>query len=869
MKTTVLTLAALACLAARPASARPLSLGEERLESASSHWSKSERLKSAKPQYRRDREVDVRRIKLEIEPNLSSQTFNASATHSFTVLAPDFDRLELDAEELEIRKVTDEKGKSLDFEVLPGKLVIHFPKVLPPQTQASVRVDYDAAPRRMGLHFFKADPRDPGQPDMVWSQGEAEENRYWIPMFDYPNQRAETEVVATVPEGFVAVSNGRLLSSGPGPKPGTVVYHWLQEKPIVGYLMTLAVARYVPVKFEARVKDGASERTVPMTVWALAGQEERARRTFAKTPAMVEYFSELLGTPYPWVKYDQVLAYEFGGGMENASATTLAADALLDARAALDVDSNGLISHELAHQWFGDLITCKDWSHIWLNEGFASYFQAVWKAKDLGPDEFAYDLDQKARQYFGEAGSYNRAVVSDRYEAPMDLFDSHTYQKGAWVLQMLRKELGEERFWKSLKLYIRRHEGSVAETEDLRSAIEETTGRGMVAFFAQWLYGPGYPSLHVKPEWDPALKKLSLKITQKQVKGGMPPFAFKLPVVFGKDGKKFTADISKEEETFTWDASSRPKFLRLDPEQTVLAEFELEFPEDMLLAQLQDDPSVPGRVRAAKALVKNPNPKIISALRDCMLKDPFWGVGAACASGLGDVGGPQALAALKDGLSVKHPKVRRAVATALGNFLRQEEALTALKPIAEKDESYLVEAAAISSIGNLRLPESRGVIEPKLSEDSWNDVIRASALSALGKLKDDALVPVLEEWSGRGKTLRARMAALPALADAGEGKDAVRDFLAGVMESEDDPWIRGSAISALTSLGDPKASDALSRIAARDPSPGMRRRAEEAVEAIREGKKGKLEELSKQADGVTEKLELLQKRLDDLEKKKK
>lgn len=862
MKVLSLIISGLLFLAA-PASvsARPLEFDGERAQ--------KERFKADRPQFPRDRDADILHVRLEITPDLASQSFEAVVTHRFKVLAPDLDRLELDARELVISKVTGPKGNPLDFEVLPEKLVIHFPKPLSSGTESSVRIEYSAAPRRMGLHFFKTDSRYPGQPDMVWSQGEADQNSYWIPMYDYPNERASTEIVATVPEGFSAVSNGKLISRGPGKKPQTTVFHWFQERPHVGYLITLSIARYVELKDSAKVQDGGVLREVPMTTWVLPGREEDAKRTFAKTPVMVSYFSDLLDSPYPWDKYDQVLVYEFFGGMENTSATNIIDRALMDKRAALDNDFDGLISHELAHQWFGDLITCKDWSHLWLNEGITSYFQAVWKAKDLGADEFAYDLYQKAQAVFSEEGAYKRAIVTDRYESPDDMFDRHTYEKGAWVLHMIRKELGEERFWKSFKRYIARHKDTVAETEDLRQAIEEATGKNMVEFFAQWLYGAGSPYLKIKSEWDQSEKKLTLKVTQKQAKEGQT-FRLRLPVEFhGRGGKKVTAEISKAEETFSWDLPARPKMIRVDPEMTLLIGYDLEFPQDSLLTQLKEDPAVAGRVRAARTLSGKANPKVVAALRECLLKDSFWGVSATCAQELGSIGGPAALAALREGTLVKHPKVRRAAATALGGFLRQKEAFDALRPLAEKDESYNVEAAALAALGSLRLAEAKPLLESKLKVDSWNEVIRKAALSGMGRLKDETLIPTLQDWASQGHHLFARQAALGALAEAGEGKEAVRDFIALILETDDDAAVRSAAIYALTVLGDPKAGAALGKIAVRDPDPGIRRRASDAISDIREGKKGKIEDVSKQADQLNEKLERLEKRLDEFEKKKK
>ncbi len=870
MITKALALALAAFPFASGAWARPREFREDAGRRLTRSWpspaGKAERYKSD-PKYRRDREVDIRHVRLEIEVDISSKTISAIAIHRFTVLKPELDHLALDAKRLDVKKVTDGKGKNLDFETGEEKLTVHWAKPLPAGAEAEIRIEYSASPDPMGLHFFKADPRYPGRPDMVWSQGEAEENSFWIPLYDYPNERSSTEVLATVPEGFAAVSNGRLISSGTAPgKPGRVVWHWLQERPHVSYLITLSVGRFARVARAAVVMQESQPRDVPMTAWVLPGREEEARITFAKTPAMVTYFSELLDTPFPWDRYDEVAVYQFPGGMENTGATNILDRALIDKRASLDNDSDGLISHELAHSWFGNLITCKDWSHIWINEGITSYFQALWKLKDQGPDEFAYDMYWKAQEVFGEEGSYARATVTDRYESPDDMFDAQTYEKGAWITHMLRKELGEERFWKSLKLYIKRHKDGVAETEDLRRAVEDATGRSMQEFFGQWLYSPGTPSLKLESSWDQSEKKLTLKISQKQEHGR---FVLKLPIeLVGRAGRRVTVDISKKEETFSWELPARPRQIRVDPDMTLLAGYELKFPEEMLVEQLRTDPAAQGRIRAARTLSDKPGPKAFAALRECMLKDKFWGVAATCASEIGSVGGGAARAALTEGTRNAHPKVRKAVAEALGGFLRQREALEALRPLAEKDMSVSVEAAALSSIGKLRLAEGRPLLESKLSVDSWNDSVRRSALKALGELKDDSLLPLLQDWASVGRPYRVRQAALEGLGKAGEDKEGVRDFVANCLETDEDRGVMGAAIGALTSLGDPRANSSLSRIAARDLDPSMKRRASEAMESIREGRKGKVSELAERVDKLVDQLEKIEKKVSELEKGK-
>ena len=232
---------------------------------------------------------------------------------------------------------------------------------------------------------------------------------------------------------------------------------------------------------------------------------------------MIEHFGKLVGVPYPWNKYAQIVVSDFiFGGMENTTATTMYEHLLLDERAALDVTSDDLIAHELAHQWFGDYVTCRDWSHGWLNEGFATFFEHIDLEHKLGKDEYQYALRGDLDAYFAEAnGRYRRPIVCQDYEAPIDIFDRHLYQKGGLVLHMLRTALGDDVFWSSVRAYLKKHARSIVETRDLMRALEEVSGRGLEQFFEQWVYRPGHPELEVKVEHEGGVLNIGVKQTQK------------------------------------------------------------------------------------------------------------------------------------------------------------------------------------------------------------------------------------------------------------------------------------------------------------------------------------------------------------------
>ena len=235
---------------------------------------------------------------------------------------------------------------------------------------------------------------------------------------------------------------------------------------------------------------------MPVDYYCEKGREQDTRRAFGKTPKMLEFFSNFIGVRYPFPKYAQVAAADFiYGGMENTSATTQTDAALLDERATLDYSSDELVAHELAHQWFGDYLTCKDWSHAWLNESFATYFDPLFKRHDKGEDEFLYTLRTNAETYFQEDKEhYRRSIVTKVYKRPTDLFDRHLYEKGSVVLHMLHRELGEELFRESIHAYVRKNAGRVCGNDGLDQCDRGNDGpQPARRFFDQWVFGAGHP----------------------------------------------------------------------------------------------------------------------------------------------------------------------------------------------------------------------------------------------------------------------------------------------------------------------------------------------------------------------------------------
>ena len=805
----------------------------------------------------RDMTFSIRHIKLELELDVDNKLLKGVASHTFSPINDGLTSLELDAAELEIQSVATLDGTALTYSHENGSLHVELASPLDHGTECTIRVQYQCTPRR-GLYFNTPDTSYPNRPHQVWTQGEDEDSRYWFPCFDFPNHRFTSEMIVTAPARWSTISNGKLLSVT---ENGTTkTWHWSQEKPHPAYLVSLVAGEYVEMR--------DSWNGVPILYYSPPGREEDTRRAFDKTPRMMQFFTEKIGVQYPWDKYSQVTVADFiFGGMENTSATTMADSLLHDERAHIDYSTDSIVAHELAHQWFGDLLTCRDWSHGWLNEGFATYFDLLFKEHDLGTDEFRYAVFQDASSYLQEDSSrYRRPVVSNVYNQPVDLFDRHLYEKGAVVLHMLRSVLGDVLFWKAIHHYCIKHQDTSVTTEDLQRSIQEATGKNLDWFFHQWIYSGGHPELKVGYQWDDDTSTARLSVSQTQATDNLTPvFRMPIQVVFttADDKHAVKIELSEKEQTFYFPTKKKPLLVQFDPGYGCLKTLEFERPKEMLLHQLKHDEDVIGRIQAAQDLAKLGGRDCVEALKEAVLNDNFWGVQAQAAGALGTVKSESALSALTECTQVSHPKARRAVVTALGEF-RSEVALEALLPFADTDESYYVQAEAARAIARTKQPRAFEVVSGVIGQPSHNDVVSVQALSGLAELKDERAIPLAKEWAAYGKPSRIREAALACLGKLGEGKTDVTEFL---IEYLDDPWLRArtSAVLALQELKDDTAIPAISRCIPRELDGRVIRRCREAIAAIREGK-DRGEDVKKLRDDMANLQEENRKLTDRLEK---
>ena len=701
----------------------------------------------------------------------------------------------------------------------------------------------------------------------VWSQGEPEEHRFWFPSYDYPNERFTSEVICHVPKGMQVISNGTLKSEQPG-GDGLVAFHWLQDKPHVNYLIAMAAGNF------HKLEDKAG--TLPLALLVPPSYTAQAANAFTDTRKIIEFYQKEIGVPFAWDKYYQIYCLDFiAGGMENTSCTFEAADMLFNSDTEQLRSLHELDAHETAHQWFGDLVTCRDWSHLWLNEGFATYYTVLYEEQKLGTDAMKYALWKEAQQVF--QANDTRPIVWRDYGDPMQQFDSRAYPKGGWVLHMLRSQLGADLYRKCIKTYLERHRNGIVRTEDLQDVIEEVSGLSFDQFFDQWLFHGGVPELKIDYSWDASSKQARITVRQTQkLSEQVRIFQLPLPVGFAVAGQKellrFKADVSKEVEDFYFTLPSQPELVRIDPDYTVLAKIAFTPPGPLLDKQLQSD--VIGRLLAISTL----NEKQIDKLGKVLREDAFYAVRAEAAKSLAKIAEPSAREALIAGSSNQtDARVSRAVVQALA-ALNTPDSLETLWQMAQKEKNPDILASIIETWG--ARPGDAAVsaaLRTHLRSTSFNSALQLAAIKALRAQDDESAVPdVLARLQSlndlRGRDVGTAFDALAFLArrPTNAQREAVRAFLTAKLTDSRYAW-RVASAKALGTLRDPKALAVLEPLLAisNDRIDPVREAAAKAVQDIRASLESpadlkklwdRVQQLQKQAEEQQGELDTLKKK---------
>ncbi|WP_019499067.1 M1 family metallopeptidase [Pseudanabaena sp. PCC 6802] len=841
---------------------------------------KSFQMPGAKPHYNPDRPGQVEHISLDLSVDIPNKTLRGVCQIRLNPVRNGITDLELDAVNLEIASVqVGNIAQQFDYDGECLKVKLAKPTAI--GDRVALEINYAAVQPQRGIYFVTPTEHYPKKPTQVWTQGEDEDSRYWFPCFDYPGQLATSEIKVRVPGHLMAISNGELVSTSQD--GNDKIYHWVQREVHPSYLVTLAIGDFIEVK--------DNWRGIPVTYYVDRSRTAaEAVLSMGKTPRMIEFFSQKYGYDYAFPKYAQVCVADFiFGGMENTSTTLLTDRCVLDERAALDNrGTESLVAHELAHQWFGDLVVIKHWSHAWVKEGAATYAEVLWTEHEYGAEEAAYYRLGEASRYFTEdAERYRRPMVTHVYREAIELYDRHIYEKGGCVYHMLRTELGDDLFWQSIHTFVRQNAHKTVETIDLIRAIEQTTGRNVLFLFDQYVFRGGHPEYKVGYSWDEdnKLAKVTVAQTQEELFDLKIPIAFGFEVQNGQQAvtqKTFTVRVFEKEQAFYFPLETKPSFISFDRGNNYLKQVTLEYGLAELKAGLQFDPDPLAKIQCAQALAKKGNLEAVKALEKALLEESFWGVRVEVADALAAINLDQACAALVKGLGDKDARVRKAVISGLSKF-KTESSLQAIKPFVRKgDPSYLVEAAAATSIGEIAaaLPDYepdkviKWLREVLKEEEGWNEVVRSGAIAGLAKLKEsDEALDIVMKYTAPDVPQPLRLASIRALGAMGKSQtkpktDKILNRLQ-VLASETFFLTQVSVVSALGQVDSPAAIGILQALADGTPDGRVRRMADEAIAKVQKaiGADAGIKQLREEMDKLKKENQELKSRLEAIEAK--
>ncbi|MEO6305407.1 MAG: M1 family aminopeptidase [Bacteroidia bacterium] len=488
-------------------------------------------------------------------------------------------------------------------------LKINLGKTLTNKDTYYVTIEYTAKPNELktggsnaissdkGLYFINPTGENVYKMPQIWTQGETQSNSAWFPTIDNPNEKMTQEIFMTVEEKFTTLSNGLLVDSKKN-IDGTRTDHWKQEQAHSPYLAMMAVGEFKKV-----VDEPWNGKEI--SYYVEKEYEPHAKAIFGDTKEMIEFYSSKLGVPYAWPKYAQIAVRDYvSGAMENTSATLHGDFAVYQStRETIDgKKGEDIIAHELFHQWFGDLVTCESWSNLPLNESFATYGEYLWEEYKFGRDAADYHHYNSREGYMASDKEVN--LIRFNYDEREDMFDGFSYNKGGQVLHMLRKAVGDDAFFASLKNYLETNKYKTAEIHNLRLAFEETTGQDMNWFFNQWFLNRGRPRLTFTKNYNASNGTLEMTIEQTQNFKKFPLYRLPIDIDVYVNGKAERTKIivTDAKQTFTVKASGAPQLVNFDAERQLLCNLDYEKTQDEYIFQYKNAPLFEDRYEVLKKL---------------------------------------------------------------------------------------------------------------------------------------------------------------------------------------------------------------------------------------------------------------------------
>lgn len=688
----------------------------------------------------RKEEFEVKHIRIVGEIDYMAKTFSSSTTISLQ-LNCSTPTIILDAIDFIIRTVR--VGNEITKYSYNGrKITVIMPENIKPGT-VDITVDYTVSNPPLGLYFITKDKYGDHVQPQVWTLGEGqtddfraqEDNSYWFPYIQGPGVKSTSETIITVEKPQEVISNGILVGVNESSHKRT--FHWKMDKPHSLYLISIVAGEFD--------KEEETIGKVKLMYFVPKGQKAHINRTFSVTKDIFSFYEDYTGIKYPHDKFSQTCVYEATfGGMENTTANTMTERTLHDEIAHMDFSSEENVGHHMAHQWFGDLVTCGTWEDVWLNEGLAAFLYAMYVKMHHGESEYMYHLLDKLDNFLKADDSRGVSAVYPIHNIdPKRAFDRFNSEKGALVMCSLETFLGPESIKKAIQSYFEKHIYGTALTVDFLNLLNESTGIDVTWFFDQYIYAAGYPILEYTYSYDEINKILGVRFRQIQ----------KIPRVFrlnfnlslGSEGgsiETYPVTISEKDEIRKIFIEKAPDFICVDPDLSVVGKIITPVFQD-LIAKIKFDPHVTCKIRAIRSIGSGADSEVVSSLSEILsAKTEHWAVSSEAAAALGRICMKSSLKVLEENLTHSDPKVRRSIFRSLGLF-PGDDVRDTLRRSLEIEESYYIKGEILNSLGRTGTTEDIGLFIKAMSQPSHEDTIALGAIRGLGEMGTDGGIGVL------------------------------------------------------------------------------------------------------------------------------
>jgi HEAT repeat protein len=722
---------------------------------------------------------DLLDVNWQVRLDPATYSFEGTVTNTVKLLT-DADSARFDCLNLKVDEVT-VNSKSTRHLADGKTLIVQLPKGTESGKTVKIQIRYHGSPEA-GLYFIDTAHAYPAKTPMVYTQGEMEDNRNWLPTYDYPDDKATSEGTLNVPAGWSTLSNGRLISHET--VSGREVFHWKMDQPHSTYLISFVAGPYTDIPSK-----GAS---IPVSAFVPKGLEEWGNVAFGGTAENVSFYERLTHVKYPWVKYSQSAVADFMfGGMENVTCTTQTIDTLHPQSLDGLRNSRELVAHELAHQWFGDLITASDWSHIWVNEGWASFLPPFFTREKEGQD--AYDLERLDIFAGGLQAHENasRPMVYTGYGDAIEMFDNFAYPGGASRMFMLMHQVGEEKFWNATAAYLNEFRFKNVTTEDFFNSFSKSLGIDLENFRKQWFYTAAAPHLTLAKEdgrW--------------VVHQSGQTFDLPLEYLAWKDGRATfkTVTISGQSTRLDTDAEA----VVLDPAVWLMAviRYDVSYSNDTWRHLFTASPNAAGKRRLAREFFGRLSAREGAALFN---SEPSRAVRTFLIEQLED---PELVRQLSES---SDDRIRSEAVKRLGYLASSPETISRLRALANSDNDDIALSATKSLVS---LTNDALLVEAAFKRDSFSDEFRIYALDYwsgrdANRARKEALAtlrqPTSEDVRVRAISVLGRLRDLP-------GEVVVFSALKSIL-AEHTFNARTTAIRALAAYGNKDAKELIRRFA--------------------------------------------------------